>query len=47
MTESLVVELTGPEVWVVLKIHLLVHLATESLVVVDAGTDVWVVEEDV
>lgn len=47
MIESLVAEQTGLEVWVVLKIHLLVHLATESLVVVDAGKDVWVVEEDV
>lgn len=45
MIEPLVEALTGPEVWVVLEIHLLVELATESLVVVETGTDVWVVEK--
>lgn len=36
--------LTGPELWVVKVLQLLVELVTEFSVAVEAGPDVWVVE---
>lgn len=45
VTGTLVVALTGPEVWAVGVVHLLVELGAESLVVVGTGPDVWVVKQ--